>query len=344
MVNLFGWILHHLPRVKTWCSVFKDPFIVSKPIQRSDNNTARRSDLITVYLINTISNCRSFSFNVDICFYIFKKVCFPLYIYILLRFISNTMTSAAPTEPPIFSTDMKGLMNQLKDIDLSGTLGRTSELTMDDILHKMSEAKLKAKAEKEAKRPIAKYVPPGGWKQTTSIRKESTSTTLAKLAMAKKSKLHTVAAFRTNSFIKWDGSSTLDPEMEKEIYRTPCRDPSGTFYRNLGREPYKGDKKWKPTSVDSDLPDVTVSMLTDSFRTRLVVHISSVVEKEREVYEHMPIATEAQRNAKARHGADLNNLEMVKADLLDSIMLAEKNELALHEQEKQNKKLKSLKK
>ena len=235
------------------------------------------------------------------------------------------MTSTTPTDPPLFATDMKGLMNQLKDIDLSGTIGRTSELTMDDILNKMSEAKLKAKIEKDSKRPIAKYEPPGGWKQTTSTRKESNSTTLAKLAMTKKSKLRTVAAFRTNE-LKWDGSSTLDSHVEKEIYRTPCRDPSGIFYRNLGREPYRGDKKWKPTSVDTDLPDVTMSMLTDSFRTRLVVHISTIVTKEKYIFDHMPITTDAQRNAKAKHGADLNNLEMVKTELLDSIMQVEKEE------------------
>jgi len=221
---------------------------------------------------------------------------------------------------------MKSLLSQMKELDLPNTLGTTSTESMSDILAKMSTTKDKARQIKEASRPPAKYVPPGGWKKGAFDPKvESRTANLQTLARSKQRNLRTVAAFRT-SVSKWDGSFTLEPELQKSIYRTPCRDPSGTFYRNLGREPFKGTNVWKPSSIDQALPDLSVELLTESFRNRLVVHISTVVEKETEVYENLPVTTDAQRNYKARHGADLNNLRMVKERLLDTIMRIEKAE------------------
>lgn len=227
---------------------------------------------------------------------------------------------------PIFSTDMKTLYAQMKDLDLANTVGTTSSESMSDILAKMSATKEMARQIKEANRPPAKYVPPGGWKKDAfTPREASRACTLQTLARTKQRNLRTVAAFRPSES-KWDGSFTLEPELQKSIYRTPCRDPSGTLFRNLGREPYKGPNVWKPSSVDQDLPDIGVEQLTESFRTRLVVHLSQVVETETHVYENLPVTTDAQRNYKARHGADLNNLRLVKERLLDAIVRIERQD------------------
>ena len=227
----------------------------------------------------------------------------------------------------IFSTDMKSLLSQLKDLDLANTLGHTSSESLSDILKQITEAKENARKAKEALRPTAKYVPPGGWKKELLEPKPLSKTaTLEKSAHLKRTQMRTIAAFRVPES-KWDGSFTLEPELEKSIYRTPCRDPSGTLYLNVGREPYKGDNVWKPSSIDQNLPPITVDLLTDSFKDRLVVHISTVVEKEQRIYDEMPVTTDAQRNIKAKHGADLSNLKHVKDHLLDAIVASKKKKI-----------------
>ncbi len=50
----------------------------------------------------------------------------------------------------IFSTDIEVLLQQLETLELHSTVGRTSDLAMDDILRKMSEVKEKFRNDKLA--------------------------------------------------------------------------------------------------------------------------------------------------------------------------------------------------
>lgn len=122
----------------------------------------------------------------------------------------------------------------------------------------------------------------------------------------------------------WDSSFEPSKELKKELYRTPCRDPSGQLIRNLGRDAYpKGVKPWKAVEVDRNLPGTTFDSCSETFQVQVVKHLDDVIRRVEKEYAKAPTTTQAQSNLKASLGADLNNLktrreqirvELAKAD------------------------------
>ena len=107
--------------------------------------------------------------------------------------------------PEGIDTDNKDdLLKRLKSIDIAAETGNTfNNLTVKDILDKISDAKLEEQRRKEALKPPKKYVPPGGWKKLQPITDSSLATST--IQRPKKTEDHTIARFHIAP-PKWDGS------------------------------------------------------------------------------------------------------------------------------------------
>lgn len=135
------------------------------------------------------------------------------------------------------------------------------------------------------------------------------------------SKSCTIAAFHPKQN-KWDGSFVLDGEIVKDLYRTPCRDPTGKVIFSLSRDPFipsKGKPSWKPPDATNDLPEPTFEKCAMSFQEHLLAHMNYVIAKVEEEYRKMPDKTVAKSTLRAKVGADLNDLKLQQQKLLKEI-------------------------
>lgn len=117
-----------------------------------------------------------------------------------------------------------------------------------------------------------------------------------------------ISRFRPNEG-KWDGSFTPDPRLMEQLYRTPCRDPTGKVFFSLGRDEAKGVKPWKPPQTDQDLPEPSFASCAESFQRQVLAHMDATIEKVEAEYAKMVETTQDKSALKARVGRDLNNLK-----------------------------------
>jgi hypothetical protein len=142
-----------------------------------------------------------------------------------------------------------------------------------------------------------------------------------KKSLPNHSKSCTIAAFHQKQN-KWDGSFVLDSEIAKDLYRTPCRDPTGKVIFSLSRDPFipsKGKPSWKPPDATNDLPEPTFEKCAMSFQEHLLAHMNYVIAKVEEEYRKMPDKTVAKSTLRAKVGADLNDLKLQQQKLLKEI-------------------------
>jgi hypothetical protein len=159
------------------------------------------------------------------------------------------------------------------------------------------------------------------WKVNDNLRQQKTfSIKDFQTAQLQKTKTLpvTIARFRPG-ITQWDGSYYLDEHMKKELYRVPCRDPSGKVIRSLGRDEAKGVTKWRPVEVDRQLPVPSVILYSESYLQRLIKHMDEVVAKLEIEYSNMPSSTLRLSNLKAQAGADLNNMKQNRALILEEM-------------------------
>ena len=128
---------------------------------------------------------------------------------------------------------------------------------------------------------------------------------------------HTISKFRLDE-PRWDGTAVPSPELEKELYRTPVADSSGTVIKSLGRDLAKG-KKWAPPEYDRDLPEPTFANCSDSRKRIVLQHMDEVIAKVEVEYKKMKADTQDKSSIKARIGADLNELKRKRERLLREI-------------------------
>jgi hypothetical protein len=114
---------------------------------------------------------------------------------------------------------------------------------------------------------------------------------------------------------KWDGSRNPGDEVLKELYRTPCRDPTGKVIFSLARDLTipEGKKAWYPAESGRDFPNPQCSL---AFQIPALAHLMTAIERIEEEYKKMPEHTQAESALKATVSADLNNLKMEKDRLL----------------------------
>lgn len=142
-----------------------------------------------------------------------------------------------------------------------------------------------------------------------------------KKSLPNHSKSCTIAAFHQKQN-KWDGSFVLDSEIVKDLYRTPCRDPTGKVIFSLSRDPFVpsiGKPSWKPPDTTNDLPEPTFENFAVSFQEQLLAHMSYVIAKVEEEYRKMPDKSVAKSTLRAKVGADLNDLKLQQQKLLKEI-------------------------
>jgi hypothetical protein len=114
---------------------------------------------------------------------------------------------------------------------------------------------------------------------------------------------------------KWDGSHMPDDELVKELYRVPCRDPTGKVIFNLARDETKlndSQQPWKPPEAAKDLPEPLCSLTS---QLQVYDHLETTIARVEEEYKKMPSFTQAQSVLKARVGADLNTFKMEREKL-----------------------------
>lgn len=134
---------------------------------------------------------------------------------------------------------------------------------------------------------------------------------------------------------RFDGSYYADEKLLGQLYRTPCRDPSGTLILNLGRDQTKGTKAWKTPQPDQDIPQPSFASCAESYRTRVLKHMNDVVEKVSQEYKALPAKTQEQNTLRAQVGADLNNLKQRQAQLKQELDEHVEQEIRHHQQHQQ---------
>lgn len=135
------------------------------------------------------------------------------------------------------------------------------------------------------------------------------------------SKSFRISAFRPKT-PKWDGSHQPDPELVKDLYRIPCRDPTGKVIFSLMRDDIKlrpDQKPWKPSEAPKDLPEPTFEQCAVSFQKQALLHLTKAIETVEVQYRKLPEKTQEQGNLRARVGADLNNLKMERDRIIAKI-------------------------
>jgi hypothetical protein len=128
---------------------------------------------------------------------------------------------------------------------------------------------------------------------------------------------HTIAKFRLDE-PRWDGTAVPSDELQKELYRIPIADSSGTVIKSLARDLAKG-KKWAPPESDRDLPEPTFANCSESRQRIVLKHMEDVIDKVEIEYSKMKADTQDKSSLKARIGADLNDLKRKRERLVREI-------------------------
>lgn len=123
---------------------------------------------------------------------------------------------------------------------------------------------------------------------------------------------------------KWDRTAELGPTLSKDLYRASSGDTSGTTIRFVARD--EGGEmagKWLPglhcQTYLGTLPPTPSVMCSKRFQSSLMEHTAKTVEKVELLYAAMPEYTTRLRNAKAKVGADLSNLQWTRSRILDAL-------------------------
>ena len=194
---------------------------------------------------------------------------------------------------------------------------KSASLSLEDLARQISEAKAKARAEKEAKRPKKPYIPPGGWKEKEKNGVLEPSR-LNSNPIEKGRKMVSIAKYRTLRTPRvWESAMTVSGDLAKNLYRTGGGDTSGKRIFNLGRDAYPKDipAQWKPSPCDKDFGTPSLELVTDSYRKMLINHVKRVPERVEEEVKSLPEHTTNERNFKSRMAADLSKTRLTESEV-----------------------------
>jgi len=118
---------------------------------------------------------------------------------------------------------------------------------------------------------------------------------------------------------KWEGTKTPDEQMLKDIYRIPCRDPTGKMIFSLARDEAKGCKIWKKPEPDRDIPPPTFAQCSLTFQIQALKSMDEAIGKVEEEYHRLPSNSIAKSTYKSKVGADLNNLKLEREHIVQDI-------------------------
>ena len=215
----------------------------------------------------------------------------------------------------------------------------TEDMSMDDILRKMSAVKQTERERKAALKPY-KYVPPGGWKAADPTLKAALPPKKPD-PIEKAKKMVTIAKFR--EMCKpgiWDSAQVPAPELKKTLWRNTVADGSGHRIFNLSRDAYPKDipAQWMPGSFNLDLPDPSLELTTESFRGMLQRHVVAVPARVEKELKSLPARSTSERNFKARVNGELRVLKSMQTTVTKELQ-----EVAQREAEAEELQLRQLK-
>lgn len=220
------------------------------------------------------------------------------------------------TALPIIITDKNVLMKKFNELDQAKLTGNTQELSMNEILRRMSEVKQIAKREKDARAKTPEYLPPGGWKIPPKLTSGSGDHSPKRKVVLHRG--HTVSDLRHKEPI-WTNTLHVSEVVTKAIYRIPDRDPSGkSFGGMILRDIPKDVGLWiPPISGDGDFPEVTKELCSPSFKPILERTLLEAVSKTESVFEAMPQTTDRLRKQKTLVGRDLFEMQQVCSSVVE---------------------------
>lgn len=134
-----------------------------------------------------------------------------------------------------------------------------------------------------------------------------------------------ISRFRPKS-PTWDGSFFISKNVQEQLYRVPCRDPTGKTIFSLDREQAKGVPAWKTPNSGKDLDPPSFTSCSESYQRMVLRFMDEVIDKVEREYRSMPENSQAKVNLKARAGADLNNLKQERERLLRDLALFQEQE------------------
>lgn len=124
---------------------------------------------------------------------------------------------------------------------------------------------------------------------------------------------------------KWDGSFALDSEVANAIYRTPVNDPSGKTIFTVTRDEAKDATPWKACGQDKDFLPPSLAQINPRLKKQILAHLNDVIANLNKDYAKFPSAlTQQQSDEKALIGADLANLNRVRAEIEEDLKREEK--------------------
>lgn len=127
-----------------------------------------------------------------------------------------------------------------------------------------------------------------------------------------------ISRFRPKS-PTWDGSFYVSKAVQEQLYRTPCRDPSGKLILSMGRDEAKGVPAWKAPQSGKDLDPPTFTSCSESYQEMVLRFMDEVIEKVEREYRSMPENSQFKATLKAKAGADLNNLKQERRRLREEL-------------------------
>ena len=152
-----------------------------------------------------------------------------------------------------------------------------------------------------------------GRKQLTATLSETQAMAERRKTMKKKTNEFKISQFRLPAVeVQWDASFYPVRELSKKLYRTPCRDPSGVVINGVSRDEAKGAVPWAPPEADRPLPPAPSSLCKYPFQLQLLEYLTARVTQLELYHAELPQATLEQREKKARAGADLNEIRIVR--------------------------------
>ena len=191
------------------------------------------------------------------------------------------------------------------------------DLLFEDIIDKLKKSSkvppTRSKTMSEEFSDFEELRDAAGRKQLTATLSETQAMAERRKTMRKKTNEFKISQFRLPVVdVQWDASFYPDRELAKKLYRTPCRDPSGVVINGVSRDEAKGAVPWAPPEADRPFPPAHSNLCKYPFQQQLMDYLTARVTQLEQYYAQLPHATLDQRETKARAGADLNEIRIVR--------------------------------
>ena len=197
----------------------------------------------------------------------------------------------------------------------------SSTLSFHQIMQEMQRVKEVAQEDRQS--PSKPHMPPlGDWRSSSAPEYNNHGFN------SRPRSPPPVGSFRWNRC-----SADLGPTLRKQLYRRSTGDTSGKMIRWIERD--EGGElagKWLPgmrcQTYHGTMPSTTSVMCSKRYQSRLQEHTAKTIDKVESLFVAMPDYTTRLRNAKAKVGSDLNDLQLTQHKILDALQVDTLNDMS----------------